>query len=132
VAQLASIDNGTNPNCGRNILFRRNIYQNVQRTGIETGGDDDDGNGNGQVFTNFVIDNNWFVDLVFPPGDGAGPVFARQEVLLDVQELVATAHHLFEIPPISLQCWIRWPPAIYQVSASTCPVGYRLLENAAG
>jgi hypothetical protein len=72
VAQLASIDNGTNPNRGRNILFRRNIYQNVQRTGIETGGDDDDGNG--QVFTNFVIDSNWFVDLVFPPGDGAGPV----------------------------------------------------------
>jgi hypothetical protein len=72
VAQLASIDNGTNPNRGRNILFRRNIYQNVQRTGIETGGDDS--NGNGQVFTNFVIDNNWFVDLVFPPGDGAGPV----------------------------------------------------------
>jgi hypothetical protein len=30
-----------------------------------TGGDDD--NGNGQVFTNFVIDNNWFADLVFPP-----------------------------------------------------------------
>jgi hypothetical protein len=72
VAQLASIDNGTNPNRGRNILFTRNIYQNVQRTGIETGGDDD--NGNGQVFTNFVIDNNWFADLVFPPGDGAAPV----------------------------------------------------------
>jgi hypothetical protein len=72
VAQLASIDNGTNPNRGRNIRFMRNIYQNVQRTGIETGGDDD--NGNGQVFTNFVIDNNWFVDLVFPPGDGAAPV----------------------------------------------------------
>jgi hypothetical protein len=72
VAQLASIDNGTNPSRGRNILFTRNIYQNVQRTGIETGGDDD--NGNGQVFTNFVIDNNWFADLVFPPGDGAAPV----------------------------------------------------------
>jgi hypothetical protein len=72
VAQLASIDNGTNPNRGRNIVFRRNIYQNVQRTGIETGGDADDGRG--QVFTNFVIDNNWFVDLVFAPGDGAAPV----------------------------------------------------------
>src|SRR5260370_4901750 len=52
VAQLASIDNGTNPNRGRNILFTRNIYQNVQRTGIGTGGDD--GNGHGQLFTNFV------------------------------------------------------------------------------
>jgi hypothetical protein len=72
IAQLASIDNGTNPHRGRNIVFTRNIYQNVQRTGIETGGDDD--NGDGQVFTNLVIDNNWFVDLVFPPGDGAPPV----------------------------------------------------------
>jgi hypothetical protein len=72
VAQLASIDNGTDPNRGRNIRFARNIYQNVQRTGIETGGDADDGSG--QVFTNFVIDNNWFVDLVFAPGDGAAPV----------------------------------------------------------
>jgi hypothetical protein len=72
VAQLASIGNGINPARGRNIRFMRNIYRNVQRTGIETGGDD--GKGNGQVFTNFVVDGNWFVDLVFPPGDGAAPV----------------------------------------------------------
>jgi hypothetical protein len=72
ISQLASIDQGTDPNRGRNIVFQRNIYQNVSRTGIETGGDA--GPGQGQVFTNMKIDNNWFVDLQFPPTDGAAPI----------------------------------------------------------
>lgn len=73
--QPVSIDQGTDINRGRNIKFIQNLVTGELRAGFETGGDISDAPGApGQVFTNLLIQGNWFVDLGPPVTDGAPPI----------------------------------------------------------
>jgi hypothetical protein len=61
LGQAFSIQQGTDPNRGRNIIIRRNIFSNWGRGVIETGGTvDGTNNSPGQIFTRLIIDFNWF------------------------------------------------------------------------
>jgi hypothetical protein len=61
LGQAFSIQQGTDPSRGRNIIIRRNIFSNWGRGVIETGGTVDGTNDSpGQVFTGLIIDINWF------------------------------------------------------------------------
>ncbi len=44
-------------------MFRRNVITGLKRAGIEIG------SGGRQSFTRLVVDNNWFDEFDFNPGD---------------------------------------------------------------
>ncbi len=69
-----SINQDSNATMGRNVRFISNLVTGYTRTGIEvTGSDPSPPNG---VFTNFLVDGNWFVDVATPGPVpyGTGPV----------------------------------------------------------